>query len=158
VLLRALVAPVLLVLVGLLSFGAALGVSALLFKYVFNAPVQDPGYVLIVFIFLVALAVDYNIFLMHRVQEEARKLGTRQGILEGLGTTGGVITSAGLVLAATFAVLSILPLTLLFQIGLTVALGVLLDTFLVRTILFPGLALDVGRGLWWPSSLARGKP
>jgi len=158
VLLRAIVAPILLVLVGLLSFGAALGASALLFKYVFNAPVQDPGYVLIVFIFLVALAVDYNIFLMHRVQEEARKHGTRQGILEGLGTTGGVITSAGLVLAATFAVLSILPLTLLFQIGLTVALGVLLDTFLVRTILFPGLALDVGRGLWWPSSLARGKP
>lgn len=157
-LLRALVAPVLLVLVGLLSFGAALGASSLLFRFVFDVPYQDPGYVLIVFIFLVALAVDYNIFLMHRVQEETRKHGTRRGILEGLGSTGGVITSAGLVLAATFAVLSILPLTLLFQIGLTVALGVLLDTFIVRTILFPGLALDIGRRLWWPSRLDQAAP
>lgn len=157
ILLRAIVAPLLLVVVGLLSFGAALGISALLFKYIFNAPIQDPGYPLIVFIFLVALAVDYNIFLMHRVQEETRKLGTRAGILEGLGTTGGVISSAGLVLAATFGVLGLLPLTLLFQIGFTVALGVLLDTFIVRTVLFPALAIDIGRRLWWPSALMRGK-
>jgi len=155
ILLRALVASFMLMMVGLLSFATALGISVTLFNLVFGQTAQDTSYPLYVFIFLVALGVDYNIFLMHRVKEEALTRGTRGGILEGLAVTGGVITSAGLVLAATFATLAVLPITTTFQLGLTVAIGVLLDTFLVRTVFFPALGLDVGWRIWWPGKQYR---
>lgn len=107
------------------------------------------------FVFLVALGIDYNIFLMTRVREESHRHGTREGVLRGLGITGGVITSAGLVLAATFAALSIIPILFLVQIAFIVSFGVLLDTFLVRTLLVPALSYDIGRAIWWPSRLSR---
>jgi RND superfamily putative drug exporter len=109
------------------------------------------------FVFLVALGIDYSIFLMTRVREEAAERGTRQGILVGLAVTGGVITSAGVVLAATFSALAVLPLLFLAQIAFIVAFGVLLDTLVVRSLLVPALSYDVGRRIWWPSALARGK-
>jgi RND superfamily putative drug exporter len=112
---------------------------------------------LFVFVFLVALGIDYNIFLMTRVREEANRYGTRRGSLIGLSATGGVITSAGLVLAGTFAVLATLPLTAFAEIGFAVAFGVLLDTIVVRSVLVTGLNLDVGRHIWWPSALAHKK-
>lgn len=155
VLLRAVVAPVLLMLSVVLSFAATLGISAVLFTHVFHFANADPSYPLFVFVFLVALGVDYNIFLMTRVREEALARGTRAGVLRGLTTTGGVITSAGVVLAATFAVLGVIPLVVLAELGFSVALGVLLDTIIVRSLLVPALALDVGKRIWWPSSLAR---
>ncbi len=155
ILLRAIVAAALLMLISVLSLAVALGVSVTLFHVVFGQTAQDSSYPLYVFIFLVALGVDYNIFLMHRVKEEAAVRGTREGILEGLAVTGGVITSAGLVLAATFASLAVLPITTTFQMGLTVAIGVLIDTFLVRTVLFPALGLDIGKRIWWPGKLSR---
>jgi len=154
-LLRALVAPLLLLGSVILSFLAALGVAAFVSEELFNRPTEDNSYPLFVFIFLVALGIDYNIFLMTRVREEAQRIGTRPGILRGLTVTGGVITSAGCVLAATFAVLTTLPLTQFLQIGFAVAFGVLLDTLLVRTVLVPALCYDVGRHIWWPSKLAR---
>ena len=101
--------------------------------------------------FLVALGVDYNIFLMTRAREEAAVHGTREGMLRALALTGGVITSAGLVLAATFAVLGVLPLVALAQLGFVVGFGVLLDTLLVRTLIVPGLVLDIGEKVWWPA-------
>jgi RND superfamily putative drug exporter len=104
---------------------------------------------------LVALGIDYNIFLMTRVREEAKKLGTRPGILKGLTVTGGVITSAGVVLAATFAVLGTLPLVFLAELGFAVAFGVLLDTIIVRSLLVPALAYDIGAKIWWPSKLGK---
>ncbi len=107
--------------------------------------------------FLVALGIDYNIFLMTRVREESLHHGTHQGISRGLAITGGVITSAGLVLAATFAALSVIPILFLVQLAFIVAFGVLLDTFVVRTILVPALGYDLGRKIWWPSKLASGK-
>jgi RND superfamily putative drug exporter len=110
---------------------------------------------LFVFVFLVALGIDYNIFLMTRVREEAKRSGTRQGALTGLAATGGVITSAGLVLAGTFATLGTLPLVILTEIGFTVAIGVLLDTIIVRSVLVTALNLDIGDRMWWPSRLAR---
>ena len=113
---------------------------------------MDPGVPLLIFVFLVALGVDYNIFLMARVREESLTLGTRQGMLKGLAVTGGVITSAGIVLAGTFSVLGVLPLVVLTEIGFTVAFGVLLDTLIVRSILVPALTLDVGKRMWWPSA------
>lgn len=155
ILLRALVGSFLLMVVGLLSFLCAMGFSVAMFNLVFGQTAQDSSYPLYVFIFLVALGVDYNIFLMHRVKEEAVERGTREGLLEGLAVTGGVITSAGLVLACTFATLSVLPITTTFQLGLTVAFGVLFDTFVVRTILFPAIALDVGWRIWWPGRQAK---
>lgn len=155
-LLRAVVAPVILIASVVLSFAAALGVSAWVFDGVFGFPGADPSVPLFAFVFLVALGVDYNIFLMTRVREEALVVGTRRGILRGLALTGGVITSAGLVLAATFAALGVLPILFLAQISFIVAFGVLLDTFLVRTLLVPALAYDIGRAIWWPSKLARG--
>ncbi|HWT34413.1 MAG TPA: efflux RND transporter permease subunit [Microbacterium sp.] len=155
-LLRAVVAPVLLVLTTVLSFGSALGVSALFFDHVFRFPGADPAVPLFAFVFLVALGVDYNIFLMTRVREESLRSGTRDGILRGLVITGGVITSAGVVLAATFAALAVIPILFLVQIAFIVALGVLLDTFLVRSLLVPALSYDLGRAVWWPSRLARG--
>lgn len=154
-LLRAIVAPILLIASVVLSFAAALGVSALVFEFVFGFPGADPSVPLFGFVFLVALGVDYNIFLMTRVREESVAHGTRQGILRGLRLTGGVITSAGLVLAATFAALGVLPILFLAQISFIVAFGVLLDTFLVRTLLVPAIAYDLGRVIWWPGRLAR---
>ncbi|WP_235508271.1 MMPL family transporter [Agromyces sp. Soil535] len=155
VLLRSLVAPLLLVGSVVLSFAAALGVSALVFNGVFAFPGADPTVPLYGFVFLVALGVDYNIFLMSRVREESLGHGTRAGIPRGLIATGGVITSAGLVLAATFAALGVLPILFLAQISFIVAFGVLLDTFLVRSLLVPALSYDLGGAIWWPSRLWR---
>jgi RND superfamily putative drug exporter len=154
-LLRAVVAPVLLVLTVVLSFAATLGVCAVVFTHLFHFAGADTAFPLFAFTFLVALGVDYNIFLMTRVREESLVLGTRPGILRGLTVTGGVITSAGVVLAATFSVLGTLPLVFLAELGFAVAFGVLLDTLVVRSILVPALAYDVGRPIWWPSRLAR---
>jgi putative drug exporter of the RND superfamily len=155
VLLRAVVAPLLLIATVVLSFFAALGASALIFDWVFGFAGADSSLPLFVFVFLVALGIDYNIFLMTRVHEEAKRYGTRRGALIGLAATGGVITSAGAVLAGTFAVLGTLPLVFLAELGFAVAFGVLLDTIVVRSVLVTALNLDVGRHIWWPSRLAR---
>jgi RND superfamily putative drug exporter len=152
-LLRAIVAPVMLIATVVLSFAAALGVSALFFDHVFNFGGADTSFPLFVFVFLVALGIDYNIFLMTRVREEAKRRGTRAGAVSGLAATGGVITSAGLVLAGTFAALGTLPVTFLAELGFAVAFGVLLDTLVVRSVLVTALNLDIGRWLWWPSDL-----
>jgi RND superfamily putative drug exporter len=154
-LLRALVAPVMLVATVVLSFGAALGISSLLFNQVLGFGGADTSLPLFVFVFLVALGIDYNIFLMTRVHEEAKMHGTRRGALTGVAATGGVITSAGLVLAGTFAVLATMPVVAFAEIGIAVALGVLLDTIIVRSVLVTALNLDIGRYLWWPGKLAR---
>ncbi len=152
-LLRALVAPVLLMATVVLSFAASLGVCGLVFAHVFHFEGVDSGFPLQVFIFLVALGVDYNIFLMTRVREESLRLGTRRGILRGLTVTGGVITSAGIVLAATFAALATLPLVSLVEMAFAVAFGVLLDTLLVRSLLVPALSYSLGSRIWWPGRL-----
>lgn len=157
ILLRSVLAPILLVLTTVLSFGTALGVSALMFNKVFTFPGADPAVPLYGFVFLVALGIDYNIFLMTRVREESLVHGPREGMIRGLAVTGGVITSAGLVLAATFAALSVIPILFLVQIAFIVAFGVILDTFLVRALLVPALGTDIGRAIWWPSQLSRGK-
>jgi RND superfamily putative drug exporter len=157
-LLRAVLAPLILIATVVLSFGAALGVSGLFFNHVFGFGGADTGLPLFVFVFLVALGIDYNIFLMTRLREEALKHGTRAGAITGLGATGGVITSAGLVLAGTFAVLGTLPLTGFAEIGFAVAFGVLLDTLIVRSVLVTALNLDIGDRMWWPSALARREP
>ncbi|MGK5501360.1 MMPL family transporter, partial [Streptomyces sp. URMC 125] len=154
-LLRSLVMPVLLVATVALNFLATLGVSALVFEHLFGFGGTDPSIPLYGFVFLVALGVDYNIFLMTRVREEARRHGTRLGVLKGLVATGGVITSAGVVLAATFAALVVIPLSFLVQIAFIVAFGVLLDTVVVRSLLVPALARDIGPAVWWPSALGR---
>jgi RND superfamily putative drug exporter len=154
-LLRAVVAPLLLVATVVLSFFAALGISALLFKHVLGFAGADPGLPLFVFVFLVALGIDYNIFLMTRVHEEAKQIGTRPGALVGLSATGGVITSAGLVLAGTFLALATMPVVAFAEIGMAVALGVLLDTIVVRAVLVTALNLDLGSWMWWPSKLWR---
>ncbi|WP_328648178.1 MMPL family transporter [Amycolatopsis sp. NBC_00348] len=154
-LLRSLLAPLLLIATVVLSFAATMGVSALVFNHIFGFPGADPVVPLFGFVFLVALGIDYNIFLMTRVREEALTRGTRAGTLRGLSLTGGVITSAGVVLAATFSALSVIPILFLAQIAFIVAFGVLLDTFLVRSLLVPALTVDVGRRIWWPSKLAR---
>ena len=156
-LLRSVLAPALLVLTTVLSFGTAMGVSALVFNGIFDFPGADPAVPLYGFVFLVALGIDYNIFLMTRVREESLKHGTREGVLRGLTVTGGVITSAGLVLAATFAALSVIPILFLVQLAFIVAFGVLLDTFVVRSLLVPALTYDIGRAIWWPSGLSRGE-
>jgi putative drug exporter of the RND superfamily len=153
-LLRAIVAPLVLIATVVLSFGTALGLSALFFKHVFGFAGADTSMPLFVFVFLVALGIDYNIFLMTRVREESARSGTRQGALNGLAATGGVITSAGLVLAGTFAVLGTLPLVEFTEIGFAVAIGVLIDTIIVRSVLVTALTLDIGRHMWWPSALA----
>jgi len=155
VLLRALVAPLLLIVTVVLSFAATLGVCALVFNHVFHFAGADTAFPLFAFVFLVALGIDYNIFLMTRVREETLHIGTRPGVLRGLAVTGGVITSAGVVLAATFSVLGVLPLVFLAEIGFAVAFGVLLDTIVVRSLLVPALVYEVGRPVWWPSRLAR---
>jgi RND superfamily putative drug exporter len=153
--LRALVAPLLLIATVVLSFAAALGISALAFDHLFGFAGADPSFPLFTFVFLVALGVDYNIFLMTRVHEESGRHGTRRGALIGLAATGGVITSAGLVLAGTFIALGTLPLVFVTELGFAVAFGVLLDTFVVRSVLVTALNLDVGRWIWWPSHLSR---
>ncbi|MFD0692170.1 MMPL family transporter [Actinomadura fibrosa] len=154
-LLRALVAPLLMMATVVLSFLASLGACALIFRHGFGFEGTDAGFPLLAFIFLVALGVDYNIFLMHRVREESEALGTRRGIQRGLTVTGGVITSAGLVLAATFAALVTLPLVSMAEMGFVVAFGVLLDTLIVRSVLLPALSYDIGRRIWTPGRLAR---
>lgn len=154
-LLRSVLAPVLLVLSVVLSYAAAMGVSAFVFNNILGFPGADATVPLFGFVFLVALGVDYNIFLMSRVREESLKHGTRPGILRGLGVTGGVITSAGVVLAATFAALGVIPIMFLVQLAFIVAFGVLLDTVLVRSLLVPALAYHIGPGIWWPSKLGR---
>ncbi len=153
-LLRALVAPLLLTATVVLSFAAALGVSAFFFNHVFNFGGADTSFPLFVFVFLVALGIDYNIFLMTRVREEANRRDARRGALTGLAATGGVITSAGLVLAGTFAVLATIPATFLTELGFAIAFGILLDTVVVRSVLVTALNLDLGRLMWWPSKLA----
>lgn len=154
-LLRSIVAPLILLVTTVISFGATLGISALLFNNVWGFPGSDPSVVLFGFVFLVALGIDYNIFLMTRVREETLKLGVRDGTIKGLVVTGGVITSAGIVLAATFAALGVIPILFLAQIAFVVAFGVLLDTIVVRSLLVPALTLDVGKAMWWPSRLGR---
>lgn len=156
-LLRSILAPVLLIGSVVLSYAAALGVSALVFDHVFGFPGADAAVPLFGFVFLVALGVDYNIFLMTRVREESLRIGTRPGILRGLGLTGSVITSAGVVLAATFAALAVIPILFLVQIAFIVAFGVLLDTVVVRSLLVPAVSYDIGRAIWWPSKLWRKK-
>ncbi len=154
IVLRALLAPLILIVTVVLSFTAALGVSSMFFNHVFGFVNADPAFPLFAFVFLVALGIDYNIFLMTRVREETLGYGTRKGIVRGLAVTGGVITSAGVVLAATFVVLGVLPIVFLAEIGFTVAFGVLLDTIVVRSILVPALSYDIGKKIWWPSKLA----
>lgn len=154
-LLRSVVAPLLLIGSVVLSYATALGVSALVFNNIFGFDGADASVPLFGFVFLVALGVDYNIFLMTRVREESLRIGARPGILRGLGVTGGVITSAGIVLAATFAALGVIPILFLAQIAFIVAFGVLLDTVIVRSLLVPALAYDIGRKIWCPSALSR---
>ncbi|GAA4324326.1 RND superfamily putative drug exporter [Actinomadura luteofluorescens] len=157
-LLRAVVAPLLMMGTVVLSFLASLGACAVIFEHVFGFEGTDSGFPLLAFIFLVALGVDYNIFLMHRVREESQTLGTRRGIQRGLTVTGGVITSAGLVLAATFASMVTLPLVFMVEMGFAVAFGVLLDTLVVRSLLLPALSYDIGRRIWTPGRLAKEAP
>ena len=154
-LLRAVVAPLILIATVILSFVAALGVGYFAFDVIFDFPGSDPSLPLFAFVFLVALGVDYNIFLIARAREETLEHGTREGMLRALAVTGGVITSAGIVLAGTFSVLAVLPLVFLTEIGFVVAFGVLLDTFLVRSVLVPSIVLKLGPKFWWPSQLAK---
>ncbi|WP_430334635.1 MMPL family transporter [Rhodococcus sp. ACT016] len=157
VLLRALLTPLILIATVVLSFAATLGVCGFFFTHVFHFAGADQAFPLYAFVFLVALGIDYNIFLMTRVREETQTHGTRTGVLRGLAVTGGVITSAGVVLAGTFAVLGVLPLVFLAEVGFAVAFGVLLDTIIVRSVLVPALSHDIGKPIWWPSKLARAK-
>ncbi len=152
-LLRSILSAVVLLGAVVLSFFATLGVCALVFNHVFGFEGGDNSFPLFAFIFLVALGIDYNIFLMTRVREESAKLGTREGVIKGVTVTGAVITSAGIVLAATFAVLGLLPLVPLAQLGFAVGFGVLLDTIIVRSILVPALVHEIGPKIWWPSKL-----
>lgn len=154
-LLRSILAPLILIFTVVVSFAATLGVSAIVFNNVLGFPGADASVPLFGFVFLVALGIDYNIFLMTRVREESAMIGTRPGILRGLAVTGGVITSAGIVLAATFAALAVIPLLFLVQLAFIVAFGVLLDTILVRSLLVPAMAYDIGPKIWWPSKLAK---
>ncbi len=156
VLLRALIAPLMLMATVVLSLLAALGFSAEVYSHVFGFAGTDASLPLYAFVFLVALGIDYNIFLMSRVREESRRTGTRLGALAGLAATGGVITSAGFVLAGTFAMLATLPLTTFTEVGFAVAFGVLLDTIIVRSVLVTALNLELGERLWWPNRLWRG--
>ncbi len=152
-LLRSILSAIVLLGTVLLSYFATLGVCALVFNHIFGFAGGDNSFPLFAFIFLVALGIDYNIFLMTRVREESGKIGTRAGIIKGVTVTGAVITSAGIVLAATFAVLGLLPLVPLAELGFAVAFGVLLDTIIVRSILVPALVHEIGPKIWWPSKL-----
>ena len=152
-LLRSIVASILLLLTVVISYFATLGACAIVFHHIFHFAGEDSSFPLFAFVFLVALGIDYNIFLMTRVREETIKAGTHAGMTKAVTVTGGVITSAGIVLAATFSVLSILPLVFLAEIGFAVGFGVLLDTLLVRSILVPALVHSIGPKVWWPSKL-----
>lgn len=154
-LLRSIAAPLILLVTVVVSFAAAIGISALTFRHVFGFEGTDSSFPLFAFVFLVALGIDYNIFLMTRVREESLKHGTRRGALIGLAATGGVITSAGFVLAGTFAALATLPIVFLAELGFVVAIGVLIDTIIVRSVLVTALNLDIGRHIWWPSQLGK---
>ncbi len=154
-LLRAVLAPLVLMATVVVSFAAAFGGSVFVFDTILGFKGVDYSVPLLAFLFLVALGVDYNIFLASRAREETLRLGTREGILKALSATGGVITSAGLVLAATFGVLVTLPLVMLVEVGFLVAFGVLLDALLVRSVLVPALTLLIDRRMWWPSRLSR---
>ena len=154
-LLRSIIAPLLLVGANVLSFAATMGVAAIAFNHIFDFPGSDPSTPLYGFVFLVALGIDYSIFLMTRVREEAAVRGTRPGILVGLAVTGGVITSAGIVLASTFSALAVLPILFLVQIAFIVAFGVLLDTLVVRSLLVPAVSYDLGDRIWWPVGVPR---
>lgn len=149
-LLRSILTPILLLLAVVGSFFSAVGASWLVFQNIFGFPALDLTVFILAFLFLVALGVDYSIFLVTRAQEEARTLGTREGMRKALGATGGVITSAGILLAAVFAVLGVLPLIALAQVGTIVCIGVLLDTLLVRTVIVPAMAFKLGAKFWWP--------
>jgi len=155
VLLRSILAPILLTITTVISFGSAIGVSALVVNYIFGFDSADPSVVLYAFVFLVALGIDYNIFLMTRVREESLRIGTHDGVIRGLVVTGGVITSAGVVLASTFAALGVIPIAFLVQLAFIVAFGVLLDTLVVRSLLVPALVRDLGAIIWWPSKLRK---
>jgi RND superfamily putative drug exporter len=152
-LLRSIISAVVLLGTVVLSYFATLGVCALVFNHIFGFAGGDNSFPLFAFIFLVALGIDYNIFLMTRVREESAKVGTRAGVIKGVTVTGAVITSAGIVLAATFAVLGLLPLVPLAELGFAVGFGVLLDTIIVRSILVPALVHEIGPKIWWPSKL-----
>lgn len=152
-LLRSILAPAILIGTVIISYVAAMGVSALVFNHIFGFPGADASVPLFGFVFLVALGIDYNIFLMTRAREESKKIGTLAGMVRGLGKTGGVITSAGIVLAATFAALGVIPILFLAQLAFIVAFGVLLDTIIVRSLLVPALSYDIGKLIWWPSKL-----
>ncbi len=156
VLLRSLVAPLVLIASVILSFFCTLGLSILFIRFVVGDPGFDASLPTFAFIFLVALGIDYTIFLMARVREESRHHGTREGMLRALSATGPVITSAGIILAGTFAVLMTLPVTYTFDLGFMVALGILLDTFIVRTIMVPAAVELLGDRIWWPSTASRG--
>jgi RND superfamily putative drug exporter len=156
-LLRSLVAPVLLVATVIFSYAAALGAGAFAFSHILGYAGEDPSLILFSFLFLVALGCDYNIFLMARAREESASGDTRGGMLRALSVTGAVITSAGIVLAGTFSALASLPLVAFAEVGLVIAFGVLLDTFLVRTVLVPALVMDLDKRVWWPSALSRGR-
>lgn len=156
-LLRSIIAPLVLLLTTVISFGATIGLSALLFNNVWKFSGADPSVIIFGFVFLVALGIDYNIFLMTRVREETKHLGVKKGTLKAVAVTGGVITSAGIVLASTFAALYVIPILFLAQIAFIVAFGVLLDTLVVRSLLVPALTLEVGNAMWWPSKLWKKK-
>ena len=151
ILLRSVLMPIILLGTTVLSFAAILGISSLAFNHILDFPGADPSVVLYGFIFLVALGIDYNIFLMTRVREESLSLGTKRGVMIGLTATGSVITSAGIVLAATFASLVVIPILFLVQLAFIVALGVLIDTIVIRSLLVPALTYDIGKSVWWPS-------
>lgn len=157
-LLRALLAPLILMATVVLSFAGSLGVASFFFAHVFHYGAEDPSFPLFAFIFLVALGIDYNIFLVTRIREEVPRFGHREATVRAVTVTGGVITSAGVVLAATFGALATLPLVQLVEVGFAVAVGVLLDTFIVRSILVPALTIDIGNRFWWPSRLAHRMP
>ena len=154
-LLRSVVAPLILLVTTVVSFGATLGIAAFLFNNVWHFPGADPSVIIFGFVFLVALGIDYNIFLMTRVREETIRLGVRQGTLKALVVTGGVITSAGVVLASTFAALYVIPILFLAQIAFIVSFGVLLDTLIIRSLLVPSLTLEIGKKMWWPSRISK---
>ncbi len=156
ILLRSLIAPLVLIASVMLSFLATLGISILIIRFVVGDAGFDASIPTFAFIFLVALGIDYTIFLMARVREEAREHGTREGMLRAVAVTGPVITSAGIILAGTFSVLMTLPVTFTFDIGLMVALGILLDTFIVRTIMVPAAVELLGDKIWWPSDAQGG--
>lgn len=156
-LLRSIIAPIVLLATTVLSFGATLGISAILFNDILGFPGSDPSVILFGFVFLVALGIDYNIFLMTRVREETIKSNVRSGTIKALVVTGGVITSAGIVLAATFAALGVIPVLFLAQLAFIVAFGVLLDTIIIRSLLVPALTLEIGKFIWWPSRISRKK-